>query len=168
MLQYPPPSRSPLLQSPASKAFLQTPDQWLSRELYFRSFAHTHREIWRLQMCSTIRPLLGAHSFSFLQVRHFWRALTSGSHLNFIVGNLLTHTHTDIGRLQMCSTIRPLPGALCFSLLQPRHFWKARTSGSHQNFIVGHLLAPTRRSGGSKCARLSTPFRGPTISASCK
>ena len=27
--------------------------------------------------------------------------------------------------------------------------------GSHQNFIVGHLVTPTHRSGGSKCAELS-------------
>ena len=41
-------------------------------------------------MCSTIRPLLGTHYFSFLQVRLFWKALTSSSHQNFILGHLLT------------------------------------------------------------------------------
>ena len=80
------PSRGPLFQFPASKAFLESPDQWLSRKPYFRSFGHTNTEIWRLQMCSTIRPLPGAHYFSFLQTRHFWKAATSGSPQNFIFG----------------------------------------------------------------------------------
>ena len=61
MLYYPPPSRGPLFQFLANKAFLEDPDQNLSPKLYLRSFAHTHIEIWRLEMCSTIRPLLGAH-----------------------------------------------------------------------------------------------------------
>ena len=54
-----PPSRGPLFYSPASEAFLESPDQSLSPDIYFRSFAHTHTEIWRLEMCSTICPLLG-------------------------------------------------------------------------------------------------------------
>ena len=65
MLYYPPPSRGPLFQFLISKAFLESPDKWLSPELYFRFFAHTHTEIWRLEMCSSIRPLPGAHCFSF-------------------------------------------------------------------------------------------------------
>ena len=58
MLDYPPLSRGPLFQVPANKAFLESP---------YRSFAHTHKEICRLEMCSTIRPLPGADYLSFLQ-----------------------------------------------------------------------------------------------------
>ena len=60
-----PPSRGPAFQFLANKAFLEDPDQQLSPELYFRSFAHTHIEIWRLEKCSTICPLLGARCFTF-------------------------------------------------------------------------------------------------------
>ena len=42
----------------------------------------------------------------------------------------------------MCSTIRLLPGAHCFSFLQLRLFWKALTSSSRWNFNFGHLLTP--------------------------
>ena len=117
MLDHPPRSRGPLFQFPANKAFSQSPNQWLSPELYFQSFAHTRPQIRKLRMCSTIRPLPGAHYFSFMQVRLFW---------------------------------------------------KAPTSGCHQNFILGHLRTPTLRSSGSKCAALSAPFQGPTVSVSCK
>ena len=85
-----PPFRGPLFQFAASKAFLQSPDQWLSPEFYFRSFAHTHTEIRRPEMCSTICPLLGTHCFSFLQLRHFCKARTNSSHHNFILCHLLT------------------------------------------------------------------------------
>ena len=68
----------------------------------------------------------------------------------------------------MCSTIRPSPGAHCFSLPQVRFFWKAPTSGSHHNFILCQLLTPSLRFGGSKCARLSAPFQGPTFLLCCK
>ena len=61
MLYYSPPARTPAFQILANKAFLEIPDQQLSPQLYFRSFPHTHKEIWRLETCSTIRPLLGAH-----------------------------------------------------------------------------------------------------------
>ena len=117
VLDYPPPSRGPLFQFPTKKAFLESPDQWLSPDLYCRSFGYTDTQILRLEMCSTIWPLPGAHRFNFLR---------------------------------------------------KRHFWKARTSGSHQNFILGHLVTPTQRSKGSKCARLSAPFQGPTVSVSYK
>ena len=80
MLDYTTPSRGGLFQFPASKTFLESPDQHVSPELYFRSFAHTHIEIWKLKMCSTIRPLLGAHCFSFRQTRHFGKAPTSSFH----------------------------------------------------------------------------------------
>ena len=65
MLYYPPPSRGPLFQFLGTKVFLESPDQQLSQELYFWSFAHTPTEIWRLEKCSTIRPLPGVHCFSF-------------------------------------------------------------------------------------------------------
>ena len=90
MLDYTPPSRGPLLQFLANKAFLESPDQQLSTELSFRSFAHTQTDIWRLKKCSTIRPLLGAQCFSFYQTRLFWKTPTSSSHQNFILGHLLT------------------------------------------------------------------------------
>ena len=70
-------------------------------------------------MSSTIRPLPGAHIFSFLQKRYFWKAPTIGSHRSCILGHLVTPT--QIWRLKMCSTIRPLPGAHCFTFLQMRH-----------------------------------------------
>ena len=57
----------------------------------------------------------------------------------------------------MCSTIRPCPGAHCFSFLQTRHFWKAPTISSHGNLILTYLLTPGMRFGGSKCAQLSAP-----------
>ena len=106
-------------------------------------------------MRSTIRPLLEAHCFRFLQVRHF-------SKLYF-----RSFVHIQIG-LQMCSTIRRLPGPQYLSFLQVGHFCKAPNSGSHQNFILGHLLTPKERSRGSKCARLYAPFQGHSVSVSCK
>ena len=171
------------------------------------AFAHTYAEIWRLQTCSTIRPLLRAQFFGFPQVRHFWRAPTSGSRQNVILGPLRTakhrdgeapnmlhypppskgpmfqfpaskaflqnpnywrsqkfyfrafaHTHMKISRLQMCSTIRPVPEAQYFSFLQVRHFCKTPTGCFPQKFLLGHLLAPTPRGGGSKCAQQSGPL----------
>ena len=56
----------------------------------------------------------------------------------------------------------------CFSFWQTRLFWKAPTSSSHQNYILGHLLTPTQRFGGLKSALLSAPFHGPTVSVSSK
>ena len=41
-------------------------------------------------MCSTIRPLLGAHCFGFLQVAHFCKTPTNSLHQTFILGHLLT------------------------------------------------------------------------------
>ena len=41
-------------------------------------------------MCSTFCLGPGAHGFSFLQVRHFWKAPTSNAHQNFTLGYLLT------------------------------------------------------------------------------
>ena len=65
MLYYPPPSRGPLFQFLTNMAFFEGPDQYLSPELPFRSFAHPHREMWRLKKCPTIRPFPGAHYFIF-------------------------------------------------------------------------------------------------------
>ena len=65
MLYSPPPSRTPLFPILANKAFLESPDQQVSPELYFRSFADTHTKIWRLEKCCTIRPLPGGRCFSF-------------------------------------------------------------------------------------------------------
>ena len=65
MLYYPPPFRGPLFQFLANKAFLESPDQSPSPKVDFRSFAHTHTEIWRLKKCCTIRHLLGANCFRF-------------------------------------------------------------------------------------------------------
>ena len=56
MLDYPPPSKGPLLKFPATKAFLQSPDHWLAPEFCFTSFAQTHIAIWCFKMCSNIRP----------------------------------------------------------------------------------------------------------------
>ena len=111
VLNYPPPSRGPLFQFPTKKAILESPDQWLSPELYCRSLGHTHKEIWRLKMCSTICPLPGAHCFSCLQVRHFRKAPTGwlSPQLYF---RSFGHTHKEIWRLQMCLTTCPLPEAL--------------------------------------------------------
>ena len=35
-------------------------------------------------------PLQGAHCFSVLQIRHFWKPPTSSSHRNFFLGHLPT------------------------------------------------------------------------------
>ena len=48
------------------------------------------------------------------------------------------------------------------------HFWKAPTTSSHQKLILGYLLTRSLRSRGWKCAQLSAPVQGPTISVSCK
>ena len=63
MLSYAPTSRGQLFEFPSSKAFLQSAN--LSRESYFGSFANTHREIWRHETCSIVRPFAGASYFSF-------------------------------------------------------------------------------------------------------
>ena len=63
MLYYPPYSKGPPFEFPTIKGFLESPNQKLSPQLCFRSFSHTQREIWRLEKCSTIRPLPGAHYF---------------------------------------------------------------------------------------------------------
>ena len=55
-----------------------------------------------------------------------------------------------------------------FEFPEVRHFCKALTNGSHKSCILGHLLTPTQRSGGSKCAGLSAPLQGPTASVSFK
>ena len=64
MLHYPSHSTGPLFQFLAKKTYLESPDQDLSLELYFRSFAHTHTEMRRIKKFSTIRPLPGTHRFS--------------------------------------------------------------------------------------------------------
>ena len=102
-------------------------------------------------MCSTIRPLLGTHCFTFLQVRPFCKAPTSTSNQNFILGHLLTPS-PGFGASKCARLSAPFPGAHCFSFLQVRLFWKGPTIGSHQNFILGHLLTPTQRFEDSKCA----------------
>ena len=61
----------------------------------------------------------------------------------------------------------PFGGPL-FQLWQTRLFWKAPTGISHQNFLLGHLLARTGRFGGSKSALLLASFQGPTVSFSSK
>ena len=91
---YRPRSRGPLFHFPASKAFLEGPNQWVSPELYFQSFGHTRPEFWRLQMCSTIRPLPGALYFSFLQVKKKespdqWLSLE-------LYCRSFAHTHTEV------------------------------------------------------------------------
>ena len=57
MLDYPPLSRSALFEVHASKASLESPNEWLSRGLYLRVFAHTRTEIWRLEMSLSRGPL---------------------------------------------------------------------------------------------------------------
>ena len=48
-----------------------------------------------------------------------------------------------------------------FQLPAKKKFWKAPTDGSHRTCILDHLVTPTQRSVGSKCAH--APFQGPTI-----
>ena len=93
MLHCPPLCRGQLFQFLANKAFLPSPDQLLSPELYCRVLALTNTKMRRLDKCSTMRPLEVAHSFSFQQVRHVWKDPASGSHLNFIFGYLPTPKH---------------------------------------------------------------------------
>ena len=60
----------------------------------------------------------------------------------------------------------PPSRAPLFQFLANKVFLEAPTSSSHHNFILGHLLTPTQRSGGSKSAPLSAPFLGPAASVS--
>ena len=62
-------------------------------------------------MCSTIRPRPGAHCVSFLQVRHFWKTLTSSSHQHFILGYLLTPSLRS-GASKCARLSAPLPTVL--------------------------------------------------------
>ena len=82
---------------PAKKLFLENPAQKVSPKLHGRSFGHTDAEIWRLKMSSTIRPFPAAHRFSFLQITHFWKAPTSGSHPSCISSHLVTPTQRSGG-----------------------------------------------------------------------
>ena len=45
MLYYPPLFKGPLFQFLANKAYLESPDEYLSPKHYFRSFAHIYIEI---------------------------------------------------------------------------------------------------------------------------
>ena len=47
MLDNPPASKGPQFKFCAAEAFLEDPDQYLSVEVYFRTFAHTRPQIWR-------------------------------------------------------------------------------------------------------------------------
>ena len=56
-------------------------------------------------MCFTNCSLPGAHHFNFLQIRHFWKTQTSGSHQNFMLSTSFVHPRPEMWRLEMCSTI---------------------------------------------------------------
>ena len=90
MLDFLPWSRGPWFHFFASKAFLESSDKQRSPKLYLRLFADSSIEMCMLKMCSQVRPRPGAHSFSFLQLWHFWKAPLASSHRNFILGYLLT------------------------------------------------------------------------------
>ena len=107
-------------------------------------------------MCLSIRPLRGAHCFSFLQINPFWEAPTSSSHRNFILGHLLTPSLT-CGSSKCARLSAPFQGPT----ILVKVFCKAPTRSSHRNIISSHLLTPGFRFGGSKCARLSAPSQGP-------
>ena len=68
----------------------------------------------------------------------------------------------------MCLSIRPRPRAHCFSFVQTTHFWKSPTGSFHQDFTLGFARTVSRRSANLKCARLSAPVQGPTVSVSYK
>ena len=64
MLYYPP-LPGPTVSVSSSKFVSQTAGLLAPTTHFFRSFAHTHIEIWTLKKCSIICPLSGAHRFSF-------------------------------------------------------------------------------------------------------
>ena len=74
MLDYLYPSKGPLLQFLANKAFLESSDQQPPAGLYFRLSDRGSSEIGRPPVCSTIRPCQEAHRVSFVQTWHFWKA----------------------------------------------------------------------------------------------
>ena len=76
-------------------------------------------------MCSTIRPRLVAHCFSFLQVRQFLKRQLVALPTE-IFFRLVARSSTGIRRLEMCSAINPRLMAHCFSFLQIRNFGTLR------------------------------------------
>ena len=60
--------------------------------------------MWMLEKCFPMCHFLGAHCFSFLQERHFWKATTS-SYDEKKKFRLFVDTHTEISRLEKCSTL---------------------------------------------------------------
>ena len=88
LLYYLPPCRVQCFTFLQVTLFLKKPNQQLSRERYYKSFAHTKPAMWRLKKWSIIRPLAAANYYSFYQRRHFCKAPTSSSHQNFMLGYL--------------------------------------------------------------------------------
>ena len=91
-LHYPPPFQGPSVSVSSKQGFPGKTVPVAPTGPYFESFAHTYIRSWRLRKCSTIRPLPRATFFGFWHTRLFWRALTSSSHQNLILGHLLTPT----------------------------------------------------------------------------
>ena len=119
-------------------------------------------------MCSTIRPRARAHFFGFLQTRHFCKAPTSSSHHKLISGYLLTPS-LRLGGSECVPPTALVRGSPVSVSCKTRIFVKPRpVPCSHYKLILGYLLTRGLRSEGSKCARLSAPIQGPTVSISCK
>ena len=60
----------------------------------------------------------------------------------------------------------PPKKAHCFRIFSTKHFCNAPTSSFHHNLILMDLAALAERCRPSKCARLSGPKKGPTVSDS--
>ena len=69
--------------------------------------------MWMLEKCFPMCHLLGAHCFSFLQVRHFWKATTSSYDQKKNLGYLSTLTQR-FSRLEKCSTLCRIATAKVF------------------------------------------------------
>ena len=71
------------------------------------------------------------------------------------------HTRPEMWRLKKCSTIYPLPGVHCLSILQVRLFWKAPTIG--RGFAKMHCLLETETVGPWKGADSRALFEPPDL-----
>ena len=108
-------------------------------------------------MCSTIGPGPGAYCFSFFQVRHFWKARTDCSHLDFVLRYLLTPALRYGGPKGTCLSAQ-VQGPMVLVSCKQGNFAMPQSLAFTEAFVLGYLLTAARRSQGCEHAQL---FRGP-------